>query len=254
MVIRIVFKPTKASKILQELQEQSMSNLWWDDETQKVRFKVFAPDSPGESDTYDSFTDLISIKSISVKQNEKARLSRVIIYFNKNDIGNSKDPEDFDGAFISIDTDKESADEYNEQAIKTIYSRWIDDVSACSVISNRFRRRFNLPPKKLTIITELKDDDTKTADIANISTSLIQNIDGTDLTLQPFQVTKKQRRTKGTIQFEVLDTAWNLQYGFIAPAGQPDWDAASEDERRYAYICDRDELIGADNSPAFYIF
>lgn len=40
----------------------------------------------------------------------------------------------------------------------------------------------------------------------------------------------------GKINIEGVETGFYYQYGIIAPAGYPDWDAATESQRAYAYI------------------
>lgn len=249
----IVSKPEKASKLLTELQEQSMSNLWWSEEDQKVKFKVLAPPAPNLN-TITEINDDEHIADINVNYNEESRISRTVIYFNLDTTGDLTKPEHYANAHISIDINSESSNEYNENAIKTIYSRWIKTSAIPSVLASRFLRRFRNPAKKVSIILELKDSGIKTADVIAMTADQIVGIDGAAVSKQRYQVTKKQQKSPGKFNYELLDTAWIKNYGFIAPAGQADWDSASTTEKLYAYICDSNEKLGAADDNGFYIF
>lgn len=252
----IISKPTKASKILKELLEQSNSNQWWSEEEQEVKFKVFAPLSPTEETSFSTLTDSDYIKNIKVDNNEESRLSRIEIYYNRDQFGDIDDTENYKSGLVSYNSDAESANEYNEKAIKTIYSRWIYESGTIIVaaIASRYRRRFLNPAKIVTIILELKDSSIKTGDIIKITSSAILSTDGNELSAHPYQVIKKQQKTLGTFDYKTLDTSWQKRYGFIAPSGQPDWDSASEDEQKYAYIGDTNNQLGTAKVDGFYIY
>lgn len=248
----IISKPTKASQLLAELQEQSMSNIWWDEESQLVKFKVFAP---GGS-TYGSPTEINddeNIVEIDTDHNEDSRISRIVIYYVKDAIGDLVKPESYARSYISWDVNAEGSAEYNEKAIKTIFSQWITSSAIPSVLASRFLRRFRDPAKKAIVTLELKDSGIKTADVVNLTTNQILKTDGTALS-RLYQVIKKQQKSLGKFSYVLLDTAWTKKYGFIAPSGYPNWDAASEAQKQYAYISDGNEKLGANDDEGFYIF
>lgn len=58
----------------------------------------------------------------------------------------------------------------------------------------------------------------------------------------------------GKISIEARQTKFYLNYGFIAPAGQPDWDSASETEKKYCHIGDASNQLGAGNDEGFVIW
>jgi hypothetical protein len=242
-------KPQKASEILTELLEQCTASQWWSEEDQKLRFKVIAPDIG----TYDLLTDQSNNIKVHVDDNEKSRISRVVVYYNKDAIGDIKKPESYANAYIDWDVDAESADEYNESAIKTIYATGILTETIASVVASRYRRRFRNPAKKATVTLELKDSGIKTADFINLQTRYIQDVDGTEKA-RIYQVLKKRQKSPGQVEYTMLDTAWELNYGFIAPAGQPDWDGASSAQKLYAYIGDANNKLGTAKEDGFYIF
>ncbi len=250
----VISKPIKASELLSELQEQSMSNIWWDDESQLVKFKVFAPGFMTFIADPVQLNDAENIVDIDVDHNEDSRISRVIIYYIKDAISDLDKPESYARSYIAWDTNAEGATEYNTKAIKTIYSQWITSSAIPSVLASRFLRRFRDPAKQATITLELKDSGIKTADIVKMTTDQILRIDGAVLENRRYQVLKKQQKSLGKFSYTLLDTNWTKNYGFIAPTGQPDWDAASEAQKAYAYISDGNERLGAADDEGFYIF
>lgn len=60
---------------------------------------------------------------------------------------------------------------------------------------------------------------------------------------------------RGDVQIEAIQTRLFRKYGFIAPAGQPDWDSATEAHQEYAYIGDAaNNELGAANDEGFVIW
>ncbi len=57
------------------------------------------------------------------------------------------------------------------------------------------------------------------------------------------------------VHIEAIETKMYRQYGFIAPASQPDWDGASDAEKEYCYIGDAaNNELGAGNDPGFFVW
>lgn len=247
----IVSEPTKASELLEEIQEQTMSNIWWSEEEQKIKFKVIAPGNSQSS----VLTDNANILDIKINNNEKSRISRLVIYYGRDVVTEDLDePSAYANALIDWDNDAEGSDQYGEKATKTIYSRWIPAGSQVpTTLASRYRRSFRDPPREIIVTLDLKDYAKKTGDFADIETSFIQGIDGSELR-RTYLIKKKRQRRVNQFEYTMLDTAWSKKYGNIAPDGQPDWDSASASEQEYVYICDDNEGLGSSDDDAFYIF
>ena len=142
----------------------------------------------------------------------------------------------------------------DETAGYGIFSRWINDTATPTVIALRLRRRFRNAPIKAGIVVELKDEEISTSDIVKLTSSLIQASDGSSVDGQRYQILSKKRKTPGTYEFQIEDTRWLKEYGFIAPAGQANWDSATEVEKAYAYIGDANNQLGTANDTGFSIF
>lgn len=247
----VISKPMKASKVLEELQEQSLSNLWWSDEEQVVRFKVFAPPSPGT--TVAELNDTANIMSIKTDNNEISRVSRVVVNFGKKRLDDDDDPEAYEFGLVLKSTDSEAADQYNQQAIKTINSRWTTSESIAGAVGNRLKNRFRDPAKRCDIMLELKDSTIITADIVNITSTGVVGTDGFALDSRPFQVTAKKQESEGSFKYEIVDTGMSNRVGFIAPDGFPDYSSATDAQKKYCFISDTAFQM-SNGDPSYYIF
>jgi len=247
-------KPVKASERLRSLQEQSGTNVWWDEETEKVRLKAFAPVPPGGS--YKALTEANNIKNISVVDyNDDSRISRVIVYSQPiNNTLDLQDPISYVQAYGDISATSEGANQYGIKAVKEIFADGAPSSVAASIAS-RLKRRFVNPPRKYVIEVERKDADIDTAEIITLTHRRNIHVDGTQKAGELFQVLKRQVTKKGTYNLTVLDTKWALRYGFICPSGYPDYDGATDDQKQRCFIgAAGTNLVGAAGESGYYMF
>ncbi|MFQ5442701.1 MAG: hypothetical protein ACE5EB_08275 [Thermodesulfobacteriota bacterium] len=57
-----------------------------------------------------------------------------------------------------------------------------------------------------------------------------------------------------TVKVEAVSTKMSRRYGFIAPAGQPDYSLASTGEREYAFIGDANNMVNGGTEDGYYIW
>lgn len=58
---------------------------------------------------------------------------------------------------------------------------------------------------------------------------------------------------RGRVKIEAMDAKLDRKYAVIPPAGQPDWDSATDAEKEYAYIGKvGTNTLGAADDPGFY--
>ena len=247
----VITKPMAISKIFQELQEQSLSNLYWEEEEQKIKFKVFAPTSPGESTT--SLNDSANIIDIKPDNNEDARLSRILLHFDKIKIEDDDKWDSYSSHAMSPDFTSEDEDHYGEPEMKTIYSRWIQSSIIANTICNRLIGRFVDPPKKCDVTVEMKDNDPKKADLISLTSDAIPTVGGADDT-KIMQILKKMKKGEGKFEFKMMDTAMSRRYGFIAPAGYPDYGSATDEQKKRWFIGDSNNKVNGGAEDGYYIW
>ena len=250
----VVSEPTKASDLLTELTEQSMSYLFWDEEAQTIRFKAFFLPSPD-----DSIADLNETEHLAelvVDNNEKSRITRTVVHYEKSAVGELKKKESYARSYIVTDEDAAGDEQYGSHVTKTIFSRWINSATLARRLGTVWRNRFRDPAKKVTFAVALKDSDIKIADIVELTSDRIVNPDGTARQSRRYQVLKKKQASPAKYVFDVLDSGWGgLKYGNIAPTGTPDFGAASEEQKQdYVFISAGTPPVMGDGTDSYAIF
>ena len=146
----------------------------WVGEDLKITIRRNVPNQPGRS--YHSITDEANIVhgSLSVDLNQKSRLTRIALFWDKNGIGKIDDMKEYNRIDIALDADAESANEYNGVTEKKIFCRWLrkdymdEDVLAQYIknlilrLVRRQRTRSHGEPE-----AELKDSHIKTGEYAS---------------------------------------------------------------------------------------
>lgn len=62
------------------------------------------------------------------------------------------------------------------------------------------------------------------------------------------------RPEKDKVRIEAIESKMYRDYGFITPNGFPDYDSATAAQKKYGFICDSNEKLGAADEPARYIW
>lgn len=248
----IISDPEDSSKIVIELADQSGAYTWWDGDEQKAKFKVVHPALPGESVQALTDIDIVKNKRITVDRNEESRKSLIVMHYNiKSPVADKGVIGSYANHTLDVDADKEGPNEYNRRADRTIFSRFIIQDAVAAVVIGRKLSRFKEPPVKLTIPLELKDDYIKVGSLVDITTSELQDVDGTAKTIR-CEVIKKTPPKKNEFSITALDTRFSARIGVFAPDGLPDYGSADDDDKLYAYFSDDDGLINGEDGYYFY--
>jgi hypothetical protein len=127
--------------LIAELQDQCMIRVWWDEISQKVRFKAIAPPTGITVSSLNDDSNILA-DTLSVKDQPKDRISQVWIYYDKSDY-TSDDVGNYKRLYIQTDTNAESAVQYNESRIHIIKSRWFDEDNKAFLAQTASRRLSN---------------------------------------------------------------------------------------------------------------
>lgn len=254
----IIIEPTKLNVLYFELVDE-MDCKSWVNEDLEITIEKNIQNSPGRS--YTTITDQANIKegSSSVDLNDKSRISRILLYWNKSTLGDEKESDSFSRLDIAVDVNAESVNEYNEQKEKVVQSRWLHEGLATEEVTDLYvanilaRQLFRQRDAQmfLSLSVEMKDQDIKTGDFTKITTEDVQDKDGNGLTGDPFQVVKREK--KGNLIVLKLIAMPDKRIAFIAPDGIADYSSASEAQREYAFVCnDLGEMANGDGGYHVY--
>ena len=253
----IVSEPTKLSTLYFELVDL-MDCKSWVGEDLKITIRRNMQNRPGRTHTILTDAANVRINSASVDLNQKSRLSRVLLYWNKPTLTDLDAYEEYGRLDMAVDADAEGSGEYGEIAEKVVGCRWLhDDLGTeeeldAFVTTHTTRRvwmqRDPLPILKLDV--ELKDAGILTGDYVDLTTDEVQAITGADLSAV-WEVTKRAEQG-GTVTLTLLECKPNM-IAYIAANDAPDHDDATATQRReYAYCCD--DLGEVTGLPGYFLW
>jgi hypothetical protein len=238
-VTACLVEPEDVSDLLGELAQQSGGVFWWSPVDQKVKYKVIGPMAPAAtaSNTVTDEANLIS-DSVQVESLDQLRLTFAGVYYDLvSAVANRKEAKNFLRGELYIDADAESANEYGDRRQALTYSRWFTAANASAMKAWASRRisYYRDAPKKVDFKLDPKDAAIKEGQLYDLTTDQIVDVDGAAKTARVL-ITKRQDNGD-SISVTARTTTFDRRYAFIAPAGHPDYLAASEAQRGYAFIC-----------------
>jgi hypothetical protein len=250
----ILIKPEDVDKIIAELSEQFLFDIWWNASNQEVNIKAISPNLPGV--TTNTLTEGYNILSDSMKilRDSKQRFSEIQVWYNKADFSANDDFENFNSCKINADVSRSGTDRYSQNSIKVIKSRWITDTAQASQLAGRLLARFSDTPESITFDLAVKDDDLyEIAGRVNIDSWQFQDFTGAN-EIRQFQVMQVDEFDAGhAVRVSGLSALFVGRYAFIAPDGTPNYSSATEDQKsRYAFVC-YDTGVFLDAEPAYKI-
>lgn len=234
----LISTPTGAQTLIDELAEQGLLVMWWDEATQKIKMKPIAP--PTFFDTIPLVDDKTSIIMESSKLNNKdaERNSQVWAYYSPSTWAETSKEEDYKRVYITADLQKESANEYNDSRKKVIVSRWFQTENEARVFTNRYLGGTKDLLKEIRFRADAKDASLNIGDYINVSTRTRQDVTGASEMVQYCIIEKKWTGAGHQLEYLACQSWFQYhKYIYIAANGTPDYTSASETEKeRYSFI------------------
>lgn len=254
-VTACITDPEDASNLLKELLQQSNSAMWWSPSEQKAKLRVIGPRPPTETSN-NTLTDEANLieDTVTVTPLDSLRLTFAVVnYALTNATANSKEAKNYLRAAITVDTDAESENEYNDQRQKVHYSRWFGAANddAMRALASRMIGYYRDAPKQIDLSLDPKDAAIREGDLYDLSSKQLVDKTGAPRT-ERVLVTKRQDDGKGRIKVTVRTTTFSKRYAFIAPNGHPDYTGATAAQRQYAFISTNPGLM-SDGSSAYLV-
>lgn len=239
----LILEPTTLADLFWELVDL-LDIMVWQDENQKVTVRRNLPNDPAVSATAITDTANIISKSGRVDLNEKSRITRTVIHYDRDVLGDLDKIEDYRATTIVIDADAESVNEFNDTIKNELFHRWVSfsgdqtDAEVREYIELLAARRTMAKRDATSVITvslERKDEGLFTGDDVALSTDELQDINGNDLSAAKFIVVRRQPKA-GKLDVE-LQAVPGKKIGFIAPV-----DFSHDDE-----VAESQQVGGAGN-------
>lgn len=236
----ILMKPESIEKVLAELSESFMFDIWWDATAQEVRIKSLSPEPSGA--TINMITEVSNIKkgSLKIERKSKDRYTEIRVFYNKIDYSESDSIENFASVRISSDVSRSGSDRYNGNSIKTIKSRWFDASANAAQLAGRLLARFADTPETITFMLDNKDHDKiEMAGRVELNSWQFQDFSGANES-RKFQILEIAENESGhDLKVTALTSSFTGNYFFFAPDGTPDYASATEEDKaKYGYFSD----------------
>jgi hypothetical protein len=246
IVSAVISEPTGLNQLLAELCRDAQFFIWWDERQQKILLRAVRPPTEIPVTWDENGTILAGSQSLQEKPNE--RISQIWYYYQPRDLSKKVDDEaNYRKVRIRIDSDSESPREYDEVAVKKIYSRWVRTDAIVTAITGRLLTRYRDNPYYLTISVDAKDRDKWTADVVDVASRLVTNTDGLPQATR-YQIISAQETSPGSVVKYVLQNYnFSARYGFWMESDAPTYaDATDEEKATGAWWADVDGRVNGD--------
>lgn len=226
-----VAEPRAVIDLIGELTEQCPFYIWWDEREQTIPLKAVRPPL---GDGVEEITDDTSIiaGSTSLKVDDEQRISRVIMYFQQKDpTKRDDDVGNYRKVQVQVDTDAESEEQYNENRIRSIYSRWIQTNAQALQTTVRLLSRLRDAVETLEFRVDAKDRAIATADVLLVTTREVTDDRGV-ASPQQWQVIAAEEVVSGEVmrydcqRFEFLG-----RFMIWADNAAPDYSVATDTQK-----------------------
>ena len=243
IVSSVISKPTGINQLLAELCRDAQFFIWWDERAKKILIRAVRPPSEVPISWSDDANIIAGSQSIQYKTDE--RISQVWYYYQPRDLSKDLTQEaNYRKVRIRIDASSQSEREYNEPAIKKIFSRWVRSDAIVTAITTRIINRYRQTPFYLTVSVDAKDRGLWTADVVDVSTRIIANFDGLP-TATRYQIISAQETSPGSVVKYVLQNYnFTARYGYYMASDAPTFADATEGQKLIGgWWSDADGLI-----------
>lgn len=163
----VLSRPEGVADVLNELFEQVLAYIWWDERDQEINFRAIRPiigAAPLISDDLN-----ILANSVSLSTDPKNRVSQLWVYWGQRDLAQPLDNEgNYDKLRIRADLEAESENKYGESRIRKVYARWIQNDAQAVNLAARLLGASSENPKVLKLRLDAKDRTLWTADVVDV--------------------------------------------------------------------------------------
>lgn len=230
IVSSVISEPTGLNTLLAELCRDAQFFIWWDERQQKILLRAVRPPSAVPDLWTDEANIIAGTQAIQYKPAE--RISQVWYYYDPQDLSKSVSTEEnYRKVRIRIDAASESEREYDEAAIRKIFSRWVRTDSIVTAITSRIINRYRENPFYLTLQVDAKDRATWTADVIDVSTRILSDFEGMPKQTRYQVISAEEVKPGAIIKYVLQNYNFTARYGYYMADDAQVFSAATEDQK-----------------------
>lgn len=232
-------EPTPVDDVCAEAMRDGMFVVWWDERAQEI--PILALRQPTE--TPRALNERNAIMGSAIKRTPSDRVTRVVIYYDRQDPTNALDDEtSYATNRIRIDGETEN-DFYADGTIrsKTWYSRLIRGDFNSILVQASFLQRYRVTPEYCELRLSAKDGDLGIGDVVAITSNDVIDTLGQPVT-KNWQIIEWEEIAPNET-YRVLCQSFVLfeRPAFIAPNDAPDFATATDAQKlNTCYITEND--------------
>ncbi|OZI21716.1 hypothetical protein CAL18_12375 [Bordetella genomosp. 7] len=248
----LITEPTGVTDLLSEITEQCLFFIWWDERAQKVKLQAIKPPIFQAVPKINDYANIIA-DSAELSQDPKARVSQVWVFWGQRDPTENLDKEaNYRKVRIRADLEAEGSQQYGEQRIRKIYSRWLQSDAQAVNVTARLLSRYRNNPRYATISVDAKDRAMWTGDVVDMLHRGVVDETGAPLETR-YQILSAEETVPGhsvEYRLEVYEYSISFRIGLWMDDDAPDFADATEVERATgAWWADNDGQV--DGSPGY---
>lgn len=221
--------PVPVANLLAEATDLGCS-IWADDDARELRIKM---NRPVDGETVLAVSDR-DMKDMTQEDDDGKRLTQVLFCSKRLDVTKfSTDPADYAIKVLTIDPD--ALTNYGGKVrTRTICTRLLDqgDESTVSIASTRLLKRFNKPPKEISITLDARSNGLGLVDVISASSDDFSGSDGDAGNLQLQVKGKREPTPYHDVEFICQLFQFAGRFGFIMPDGSPVYGSATDEQKR----------------------
>lgn len=244
-----IASPTRAGELAKDLLIDMGFFGWWDAIGNLFRFKA---NKPAQAGSVTALTDDDLMQGVECEVLDSERITRAITHYNlRSATANLKEAKSYANDAEARDSDAEDPVEYGDVRPERRYSRWLTAANATFALANASRTlaRRRDAPRRLRLSLDHRNEK-NLGDSVTVTTRAMVDRAGNPVATNVRITRKKDLLTH--LELEARTTGLDKRYGFIAPAGHPDYADADDAERLYAFICDTGGLM-SDGTDGYVI-
>ena len=183
-------------------------------------------------------------------------MSRVYFWYNiRNPVESLTDQANFRTVIVSADANKESADEYGEQRIRQLFSRWFDGQNDAQALNSasRILATYKNNPEYYQFDLDAKDRSLDVGDVVQVTHRALVDSQGA-LTATNMQIISREEVESGhKVRYRAQKFGYIGRFAFVMADSANDYDSATDEEiATGGYISDANGLM-SDGSDGYKI-
>lgn len=250
----IISEPTGVNKLLGEITEQCQVMVWPDARAQRIRLKAIVPPKGTQPNRINDDEHFIA-DSVKPKETPADRVTQVWVLYDPANYAEDR-RSNYQRLYVQQDVEAESADQYGDQRILVIESRWFDETSQSAVLqtAGRIFNARRTTPVVVDFDLDAKDLETfKTGDIVDMLSDRFVDYNGQPRTVRGIILEEDEEIAGTTVRYKLQTGVGTGRFGVIAPDTIGDYSAESETNRALYMFIAPDSGVFADGSEAYKV-